>query len=113
MRGRPRRVGIRHPHRADRVAAVLTVRDGAVATSAASERGAHILDGRTGRAALGVDSVTVVGPDLALADAYATAAFALGAEGPAWTLGLEPGYAALTILPGGRVLTTPGWPAEG
>ena len=34
-------------------------------------------------------SVTVTGPDLGTADAYSTAAFAMGARGPAWTLGLR------------------------
>ena len=52
-------------------------------------------------------SVTVLGPDLAIADAYATAAFAMGVEGPAWTAGLDD-YDALTILADGRVLSTPG-----
>ena len=42
-----------------------------------------------------------------MADAYATAAFAMGVEGPAWTAGLD-GYEALTILADGRVLSTPG-----
>jgi thiamine biosynthesis lipoprotein len=105
--GQPWRVGIQHPHRRDRVAAVLRTRDLAVATSGAYERGAHIVDPRTGRAPEGVLSVTVLGPDLASADAYATAAFAMGVEGPAWTSGLRD-YDALTILADGRVLTTPG-----
>ena len=107
-RGGPWRVGIRHPRRRDRVAAVLTVRDAAVATSGAYERGEHIRDPRSGRAPSGVESVTVVGPDLGTADAYATAAFALGAGGPAWTAGLD-GYEAMTIVPGDRVLSTPGF----
>lgn len=112
MRGRPRRVGIRHPQRRDRVAAVLTIHDGAVATSAGYERGLHVVDGRTGAAPTGVASVTVTGADLALADAYATTAYAMGTAGPAWTLGLEPGYEALTILDDTQVLATPGWPGE-
>ena len=33
----------------------------------------------------GVLSVTITGPELATADAYATAAFAMGSHGPAWT----------------------------
>ena len=49
--GRAWRVGIRHPRLADRVAAVLAVRDLAVATSGGYERGDHIVDPRTGRAA--------------------------------------------------------------
>ena len=54
-------------------------------------------------------SVTVVGPDLGTADAYATAAFAMGAAGPAWTAGLV-GYEAMTVI-GERVLSTPGFAA--
>ena len=54
-------------------------------------------------------SVTVLGPDLGTADAYATAAFAMGVEGPAWTAGLDD-YEALTILSDGRVLSTRGVP---
>jgi FAD:protein FMN transferase len=105
--GRPWRVGIQHPLRRDRVAAVLAARDLGVATSGAYERGAHIVDPRSGRPPEGVLSVTIAGPDLGTADAYATAAFAMGLEGPAWTATLGD-YAALTILADGRVLSTPG-----
>jgi FAD:protein FMN transferase len=105
--GRPWRVGIQHPLRRDRVAAVLAARDLAVATSGAYERGEHIVDPRTGRPPQGVLSVTVAGPDLGTADAYSTAAFAMGLDGPAWTATLS-GYAALTILADGRVLSTAG-----
>jgi FAD:protein FMN transferase len=105
--GQPWRVGIQHPWQRDRVAAVLRTRGLAVATSGAYERGPHIVDPRTRRAPRGVASVTVLGPDLATADAYATAAFAMGAEGPAWTAGLDD-YDALSILADGRVLSTPG-----
>jgi thiamine biosynthesis lipoprotein len=108
VRGGPWRIGIRHPRRRDRLAGVLELRDGAVATSGAYERGEHIFDPRTGRPPDGVLAVTVVGPDLGTADAYATAAFALGAAGPAWTAGLA-GYDAMTIVPGDRVRSTPGF----
>lgn len=110
--GRPWRVGIRHPLDRTAVAAVVQASGGlAVATSGAYERGAHIVDPRTGHAPEGVLSVTVTGPDLGTADAYATAAFALAADGPAWTLGLD-GYEALTVLEDETVLATPGFPAE-
>jgi thiamine biosynthesis lipoprotein len=105
--GEPWRVGVQHPRIRDRVAAVLAVRDLAVATSGTYERGAHIVDPLTGRAPQGVLSVTVAGPDLGAADAYATAAFAMGTDGPAWTAEL-PGYVGLTILADGRMLSTPG-----
>jgi FAD:protein FMN transferase len=105
--GRPWRVGVQHPRRRDRLAAVLGARDLAVATSGAYERGDHVVDPRCGRAPEGVLSVTVIGPDLGTADAYATAAFAMGRDGPEWTAELH-GYDAMTILADGRVLSTPG-----
>jgi FAD:protein FMN transferase len=108
VRGGPWRIGIRHPRRPDLLAGVLSLHDGAVATSGAYERGAHVIDPRTGRPPAAVLSVTVVGPDLGTADAYATAAFALGADGPAWTASLD-GYEAMTIVPADRVLMTRGF----
>jgi len=101
-------VGIQHPF-ARGVAAVLRTNDLAVATSGEYERGQHVVDPHTGRPPAGVLSVTVTGPVLGTADAYATAAFAMGTDGPAWTAGLD-GYEALTILADGRVLSTPGLP---
>ncbi|MEA2609956.1 MAG: FAD:protein transferase [Chloroflexota bacterium] len=94
--GQPWRVGIRHPDQADRVAAVLAVSDRAVATSGGYERGDHIRDPRTGSAAAGLRSVTVVGPALAFTDAYATALFVMGIDGLRW-LSSQPGYAAYAI----------------
>ena len=108
--GRPWLVGIRHPLDAHALAAIVEARDLAVATSALYERGAHVLNPASGGAPEGVLSVTVAGPDLGLADAYATAALAMGIDGPAWTLGLE-GYEAMTILGDETVQTTPGFPA--
>jgi thiamine biosynthesis lipoprotein len=103
------RVGIQHPLDRAAVAARVRVSDLAIATTGAYERGAHVTDPRTGAAPAGVLSVTVSGPDLGSADAFSTAAFAMGLDGPAWTLGLD-GYESLTILADGSVLSTPGFP---
>lgn len=109
---RPWRIGIRHPHDAQAIACVVVVDGGlAIATSGLYERGEHIITPASGRAPEGVLSVTVAGPDLGLADAYATAALAMGIDGPGWTLGLC-GYEAMTILADETVLTTPGFPAS-
>jgi thiamine biosynthesis lipoprotein len=102
----PWRVGIRHPLTPAAVAAVLVVRDRAVATSGLYERGDHIHDPRTGAAPDAFLSVTVVGPSLTWADAYATAAFAMGAAGPAW-VHERLGYGALAIGADERVAWTP------
>ena len=104
--GQPWRVGIRHPTQVDRVAAVLAVRDRAVATSGAYERAGHILDPHTGVAPADLLSMTVVGPSLTYADAYATAAFAMGTAGAAWVAS-HPGYGAYAITVDQRTVWTP------
>ena len=47
--------------------------------------------------------------DLGTADAYATAAFAMGPAAAEWTASL-PGYEALVILADGLMVWTPGFP---
>ncbi|WP_217236672.1 FAD:protein FMN transferase [Streptomyces sp. AC555_RSS877] len=110
--GGPWRVGVRHPEHADKLCTVLEVTDGAVATSARYERGDHIIDGRTGRPATGLLSLTVVAPTLTEADSVATAAFAMGAEGVEWAAG-QPGCEVLAVDAERRVLRTPGFPVAG
>ncbi len=105
------RIGIQHPLESKAVAKVVEGDDLAIATSGAYERGDHVRDPHTGAAPTGVLSVTVTGPDLATADAYATAAYAMGPRRAIdWTARLR-GYEALTILADGRVLATPGFPS--
>jgi thiamine biosynthesis lipoprotein len=103
------RVGIQHPLEPDGVARVLDTTDLAIATSGEYARGAHVLDPHTHRPPSGILSVTITGPDLATADAYATAAFAMGAgRATHWTARLQD-YQAMTILADGSVLSTPGF----
>src|SRR5262245_22117191 len=105
------RIGIQHPLQRQAVASVVEGEDLAVATSGAHARGDHVRDPHTGLASSGILSVTVTGPELATADAYATAAFAMDTHcALAWTALLH-GYEALTILADCRVLATPGFPA--
>ncbi|MBV9680265.1 MAG: FAD:protein FMN transferase [Solirubrobacterales bacterium] len=101
--GGPWRIGIRNPHRHERFAAVVVLRSGAVATSGAYERGPHVVDPHTGRPPAGTLSVTMIDRTLAQADAHATAAFAMGPRGPAWSARL----AAMAILADDQVLLTP------
>lgn len=110
--GGPWRVGIRHPEDAGQVCAVLEVTDGAVATSGRYERGDHILDGRTGRPATGLLSLTVLAPTLTEADATATAALALGEEGVAWAAA-RAGCEVFAVDAGRRVVRTAGVPMAG
>jgi FAD:protein FMN transferase len=104
------RIGIADPLRRGRLALVVAGQDFAVATSGTAERGAHIVDPHTGRAATGLASVTVVGPGLTLADAYATAAFAMGSRARDWVESLD-GYEAFAITPAGATWQTSGFAA--
>ena len=54
-------------------------------------------------------SVTVVGPDLTMADSYATAAMAMGFDAPRWLARL-PAHEAYLIDAGGHVWWTAGFP---
>jgi FAD:protein FMN transferase len=105
--GRPWRIGIRHPGQRDRVATVIEARDQAVATSGTYERGEHVVDPHTGQPATELVSLTVVGSSLTYADAFATAALAMGRRGPAWIAGLD-GYEAFAVTADGMTLSTPG-----
>ena len=80
---------------------------GAVATSGTYERGPHVINPFSGQPATELIAVTVVGPELISADAYATAAFAMGAAAPAWLESLV-GYESLVISPDGQ-----GWSTQG
>ncbi len=94
--GRKWRVGIRHPQDPQSVATVLEVSNLAVATSGRYERGDHIIDGRTGEPARGLLSLTVVGPRMTEADAYATAGFAMGEPGIGW-VSAQNGYSGYGV----------------
>jgi thiamine biosynthesis lipoprotein len=108
--GGPWRIGIQHPWQPDAACHAVTGTDVAVATSGVYERGHHVLDPRSGRPARGLRSVTVVGADLGVADAYATAAVAMGRAGARWLTRL-PGYECAVVTDDGRFLRSSGLPS--
>ncbi|MEY2797831.1 MAG: hypothetical protein RIS22_97, partial [Actinomycetota bacterium] len=73
---KPWMIGIQHPKRAGRIAAVIPLRDGAVASSGVS----------SGESATGALATSVYGPDGGLADALATALMVAGRDGAPWFL---------------------------
>ncbi|MDP3058387.1 MAG: FAD:protein FMN transferase, partial [bacterium] len=81
-------VGVQNPFNPSELVAIIRLFHGAVLTSGDYQRFfvqdnvrySHILDPRTGYPARGVSSVTITGPNAALADAVATAVFVLGRE---------------------------------
>lgn len=99
-------IGIRHPWRVDALACVLEIVS-AVATSGTYERGEHLVDPFTGEHASRVASATVTGPNLAIADALATALAVSGEMGLDFVRDAV-GYDAYLILPDGSEVSTDG-----
>jgi thiamine biosynthesis lipoprotein len=103
------RIGIRHPDRADALVTVVSLRDGAIATSGAYERGAHVLAPAARVSAPRLRSVTVTGRDLGTADAWATAILAWGVDGFDLLAHAPPDMEAFAVLDDTTV-QTPGFP---
>lgn len=102
------RIGVRHPDDASAIALVVELPADtpyAIATSGSYERGAHIVDPRDGLATTELASVTVIGPDLAEADAYATTIYVMGVDGLAWLAGRS-GYSGCIITRDQQLLST-------
>jgi thiamine biosynthesis lipoprotein len=104
------RFGVQDPHHAERLAGVVLV-EHAIATSGTYERGAHLYDPIAHRARHAVASATVVGPDLALADACATALCVAGPE-LLESFSAE-GYLSMVITDRGELLLGEGFPLDG
>jgi thiamine biosynthesis lipoprotein len=110
--GVPWQVGIAHPLARGSFASLVEITDGAVATSGIAERGAHVVDPFTGKPAVALASVTVVGRDLIRSDAYATAAIAMGARAHRWLEGCV-GYDAFAVAVDGLGWWTSSYPCVG
>jgi thiamine biosynthesis lipoprotein len=86
--GQPWRIGVAHPYRPGELATIISAVPGqehqplAVATSGTSQRGSHIVNPLDGWRPVN-GAVTVLGHDIAIVDAAATAVLAAGQPGPA------------------------------
>lgn len=109
--GQPWRVGVTHPLLPRKLAGIVVGTDLAVATSGIAERGEHVIDPHTGAPPSGLASVTVIGRHLTEVDAYATAAFAMGAKSQAWLEQL-PGHWGFAITAEGGTWRTSGFTGE-
>jgi FAD:protein FMN transferase len=107
--GRTWHAGIVHPLVPGKLTVVIEGTDIAIATSGTSERGLHVFDPIRRRATDALASVTLVGPDLTVTDAYATAALAMGLDAPEW-LATRREHEAYVVDAGGHVWWTEGFP---
>ncbi|WP_377274442.1 FAD:protein FMN transferase [Peterkaempfera sp. SMS 1(5)a] len=107
--GQPWRIGIAHPLRPGRLAAVAAGSGIAVATSGNAERGTHIQNPHSGAPATDLASLTVVAQSLTEADVWATAGFAMGPD-CLGVLEARSGLEALAVLPDGSLRSTSRFP---
>ena len=93
-RGGPWRIAVHDPAGARRHPLLLELTSGAIGTSGVSGRRDHVYDPHTGQPAREMAATTVLGPNLSVADVYATALFAAGPAGLDWFPTAD-GYQAL------------------
>lgn len=99
-------VAVAHPGRRDRALFHVTLANASLAVSGCSERGAHLLDPRTGRPAADWGAAAVVHPSAFEADALSTALFVMGPEaGFRWASARN--LAAAFLFPDGTRRCTP------
>jgi len=99
--GRTWEIGIRDPLDPDAILGTVNLVDNAIATSGLYERSDHIR--RAGKSGDVPASVSIVGPDLGIADALATAVFASGVEDSGW-LNNFPAYDLIAVTSDRRIL---------
>jgi thiamine biosynthesis lipoprotein len=111
LHGGPWRIGISDPHHPGGLAAIVEAHDElAVATSGPAERGCHILDPHTGEPPVtDLASVTVICPGLTDADAWATAAYAMGGDRARVWLEELPGAEGFAVTEDGGTWRTSGF----
>lgn len=100
--GEPWSAGITDPDDVSRIVKVLPISTYAIATSGTYERGDHVIDPKLGGRSAGARSATVVGPDPAMADAYATALCVDGLDSLDWFTALGEGWSLYLVPVEGR-----------
>ncbi len=111
-------IGIRNPDQPGGRGTLceIDVETQAVSTSGLYERGAHIIDPRTRKPAMGLKSVTVISPTSMTADALATGFFVLGPEESEKVLADHPEIRAVFVRSGTssppRCARLPSWRSD-
>ncbi len=104
-------VGIRNPFNRNEIVKVVKPRGRGIATSGTYIRGQHIYNPHApGEEIRDLVSLSVIGPDVYEADRFATAAFAMGAEGISFIEQLQ-GFEGYAISPHGVATMTSGFEA--
>jgi FAD:protein FMN transferase len=108
--GEPWTIGVRDPAAPDVLCDVVSLGNGAIATSGSYERPfPHLIDASRGRPARAATSVSACAGSAAAADALATALFVLGPTEGCRLAGRLAGCECLILDGAGRRARSPGW----
>jgi len=117
--GKPWTVAVQDPEKAGEYPDVLTLTDGAVATSGSYEiyfdpemKHHHIIDAGSGRSPGRKSSVSVIAPTALAADALATALFVMDADKGSSLMESLPRCDSLIIDRDGSMSESTGWPGQ-
>ena len=110
--GKPWAIGIRNPFKRHKIAKILKLKHGAVATSGSYEKYAeidgvrysHIINPKTGFPSTGLTSVSIYGPSAEFANALSTSIMVLGKEKGKKLLRKFPEYRYLFITDEGKII---------
>ena len=102
------KIGIQNPLASGKILDLLSISNGAVATSGNYERGLHIINPKTKQPADELLSVTVIGPDIIKADVLATAIFAKGQHYKDMAE-LTAGYGVLVVDKSSKIYKSPSY----
>lgn len=113
--GKPWAIGVTHPNRKSKLATVLKLRNAAVVTSGNYEKYAeidgrrysHIINPVTGIPSTELISVTVLGTNAEIANAFSTSIMVLGKEHGLKLIAAYPDYACLIIENDGKIICSP------
>jgi thiamine biosynthesis lipoprotein len=102
-------IALQNPFSQQKTLGVISLTNGAVATSGTYERGQHIINPLLHQPANSLVSATVYGADIIKADVFATTCIAMGAQRALDFMSVQEGYEALLIDPEGKIQQTQGF----
>jgi thiamine biosynthesis lipoprotein len=102
-------IGIQHPILRSEMIGIVTLANGAVATSGTYERGSHIFNPHTKQPTNELVSASVRGSSIVMADVFATACIAMGSVKALGFLENQEGYEALLVDREGSISMTSGF----
>lgn len=102
-------IALQDPFKRHSSLGIITLKNGAIATSGTYERGNHIINPLTGKPTQTLVSAAVYGPDIITSDVFATTCIAMGPKKALDFINTQPGYEAFLIDTHGLTMASQGF----